>query len=100
VVFEELAANVILHGHPDGQRGEHVIDAALRLQPGAMELMIEDDGLAFDPKGHAGRPLSGPLEDVQIGGLGLLLVRSMASSVDYARTPEGRNRLKVRIRLT
>lgn len=99
VVFEELATNVILHGHPGGQRGEHSIHASLRLRPQAVELTMQDDGLAFDPRGRAGQPLSGPLEEAQIGGLGLLLVQRMTSGVDYMRTPEGWNRIKVDVRL-
>ena len=99
LVFEELASNVIRHGYAVACSGEHVITARLRLGPDEAELWLEDDGRAFDPRGGAGRRLAGTLEEVKIGGLGLLLVQQLCSRMDYCRTADGRNQLTVALTL-
>lgn len=99
LVFEELASNVIRHGYAGSGAGEHRIAAQLRLWPGEAELSLEDHGRPFDPRGGAGRPLSGTLDEVKIGGLGLLLVQQLCSRMDYRRTADGRNQLMVALSL-
>lgn len=100
VVFEEVATNVMKYAHADGGQGLHRIEATLRIQDGAALLVVEDDGVAFDPRSVEAKPLEGQLEDQALGGLGLLLVRRIAIGLDYRRTAEGRNRLEIRLAAT
>lgn len=93
VVLEEAVANAALHGYPDGRTG-HIVLRADR-QPASLTLVVEDDGIPFDPTrvdrapaqpGGHGRSLA----DVEPGGWGLGLIRAFAGSVVYRRV-EGRN---------
>ena len=61
----------------------------------AIVMIFEDDGLPFDPCSRPDPSLPRTLADAQVGGLGLLLVRRMATTLRYERTPTHRNRLLV-----
>ncbi|HEY3814456.1 MAG TPA: ATP-binding protein [Caulobacteraceae bacterium] len=91
VVFEELIYNVIRYGFTPGS--DQKILARVALTPDAVELLLEDDGLAFDPTAHPAPPPFESLETAQIGGLGIPTVRRFSRRFDYARAPadgEGR----------
>lgn len=77
LVLHELAANVVLHGG-----GASVLRATLA--PGVM-LVLEDDGVAFDPVAAVSAPVSGSIEDVAIGGLGLHLIQTQSRTLEYRR---------------
>lgn len=88
--LNELVANVILYGYPDGRAGQ--IEVSVAPEAGALRVTIEDDGIAFDP---LAAPVSAPLDglaDDRIGGFGIKLFRETARSAAYERS-EGRNRL-------
>lgn len=88
--LNELVTNVILYGYPDGREG--VIEVAVTSEAGALQVVLEDDGLAFDPlAAPEAAPLSG-LDDDRIGGFGIKLFRESVQSADYERS-DGRNRL-------
>ncbi|MBK1661122.1 ATP-binding protein [Paracraurococcus ruber] len=98
LVLDELAANVIEHGHAVAERGRHPLRLALRLGAAA-ELVLLDRGAAFDPRGRGGTALEGPLEEARIGGLGLFLVEQLAQRIEYGRTPDGWNETRVTVAL-
>ena len=88
--LNELVANVILYGYPDGRAGR--IEVSVAPEAGALRVTLEDDGIAFDP---LAAPVSAPLDglaDDRIGGFGIKLFREAARSAAYERS-EGRNRL-------
>jgi anti-sigma regulatory factor (Ser/Thr protein kinase) len=88
--LNELVANVILYGYPDGRPGR--IEVILRPEVGALSVTVEDDGIAFDPlAAPRAVPLAGPQDD-RIGGFGLKLFRENARAAHYERS-EGLNRL-------
>ncbi|MBV8496978.1 MAG: ATP-binding protein [Gammaproteobacteria bacterium] len=95
LVFEEVIANIIGHGAPDG----HELSISVALEPSrdALALIFEDNGMPFDPRRVPDPPRQKSLEEARIGGYGLMLVRHAASSLDYLRTVEGHNRLTVRL---
>lgn len=90
LVFEEIVANILRYGATDG-RG---IDVRVTLDLGrdSISLTFDDDGVPFDPRVPAHPP---PRARHGQGGFGLMLVQRAASSLEYLRTPEGRNRLTV-----
>jgi serine/threonine-protein kinase RsbW len=96
LVFEEIVSNIINYGTADG-RGLNV-RVALEARADEIVLTFDDDGVPFDATAHAARPPSGSLDDRRLGGFGLLLVRRAASSLNYRRTEQGRNRLTVAVR--
>ena len=96
LVFEEVVANVVRHGATPGT--EVRISLSAELEGGRLRLTFLDNGLSWDPSDRSDPPPPTDLEHTQIGGRGLLLIRSASSSVVYQRTPEGRNRLIVVVR--
>jgi anti-sigma regulatory factor (Ser/Thr protein kinase) len=95
LVFEEVVANLVRHGART--EGRTTLSLEVLLQDEDVQLTFLDDGVPFDPRGRPD-PLPAPdLEHAEIGGRGLMLIRSVSNAVEYARTPEGRNRLTVTV---
>lgn len=93
LVLEELIANTIAYGYPDG--GEHTISVRLTMKPAVIELEISDDAMPFDPLAeHPGPYLGADLDQRRVGGLGLYLVGRLVSEGHYTRQ-DGINRLKL-----
>ncbi len=90
--FEEIFTNIVKYSFPEDE--QHWIDAAVSGNQHGMILRIEDDGVPFAPQDAPPPDFSIPIEERPIGGLGLFLVRSMASRLEYEST-SGRNRLTV-----
>lgn len=95
LVFEEIVANIVSHGAADGRRVD--VHLTLEPRPDSMILTFEDDGVAFDPRGHPDPAPARSLEEARVGGFGLMLMRRAASALDYVRTLDGRNRLTVKL---
>jgi serine/threonine-protein kinase RsbW len=95
LVFEEITANIIAHGAPDG----HELEVCVTLEAcdDSIVLTFEDNGVPFDPRNRADPLPQKSLDEARIGGYGLVLVRRAARSIEYLRTAEGRNRLTVRL---
>ena len=91
VVCEELAANVAMHGSK-GSDGATFFEIVVEFRDGRLHLSIEDDGEPFDPLAKDAPDTGLDLEDREIGGLGIHLVRRMVTAIAYARQG-GRNRL-------
>ena len=94
LALDEIVTNVIRYAHDDDGR-EHPIVVRLALESGVLTAQVEDDGRAFNPLEAAAPDLSGNIDDRPIGGLGIFLVRSVMSSVEYRRV-DGRNVLTMR----
>lgn len=93
---EEMALNVIKHAFD--ATGRHRFDVDVGVEAGAVVLRIEDGGRPFDPLAAPAPALSASLEDRQVGGLGIHLVRRMVPDVAYERR-DGRNVLTLRVPL-
>lgn len=88
LVLEELATNIVKYGFDDKER--HLIRFEFRLQPRNVEIKLIDDGVAFDPFAGPDKQLPSTLEEAQVGGLGVHLVKLYTSAFGYERR-EGRN---------
>lgn len=95
LVFEEIVANIVGHGAPDG----HPLEVRFTLEAHADSIILtfDDNGVPFDPRGRPDPLPQKSLDEARIGGYGLMLVRHAASSLDYLRTAEGHNRLTVKL---
>lgn len=89
LALEEAVANVMFYAYPEGE-GTILVEAAPH-EGGGVEFRIEDSGIAFDPTAAAEADTSLGVEERQIGGLGIHLVRQIMDSVEYRRSPEGKN---------
>jgi anti-sigma regulatory factor (Ser/Thr protein kinase) len=96
VVLEELIMNISLHAF-DGAPDRH-FDLKVTADAQGVTLQFVDAGRAFDPTATAVPVPATSLDEARSGGLGLLLLRQRASSMQYRRS-DGMNRLKVELAL-
>jgi serine/threonine-protein kinase RsbW len=100
VSLDEVLANVV--GHGLGRRADARVEVEVSLDrsadPPACEVVVSDDGPAFDPLSVAEPDLAASVEERPIGGLGIALVRRLMDEVGYERRG-GTNRLRLRRRL-
>ena len=96
LIFEEIVDNIVSHGAV----GSRAPDVHVTLEQGddSIALTFDDDGVPFDPCGLPDPVPAKSLQEARIGGFGLMLVRHAASSLEYVRTAEDRNRLTVKVR--
>ena len=95
LALDELVTNVILYGYEDASEKEVVV----KLMTADQELVasVADEAKPFDPLQVAAPDLSAPLEQRQLGGLGIHLVRSLMDRVTYEREKD-KNVLTIRKR--
>jgi serine/threonine-protein kinase RsbW len=91
LLIDELIMNVCTHAYPDDIPGDVTVSYSVSA-PGVLSVEVADQGVAFNPL-KAGPPdLTLSLEDRPIGGLGIHLVKTLATSLTYRRE-QGWNRL-------
>lgn len=86
VALDELLTNTLSHGlagREGGQGGEVTVDVELRAD--RVSVTLTDDGRPFDPFDLATPDTALTVEERQIGGLGIHLVRKMMDEVSYQR---------------
>lgn len=83
VVLDELLNNTISYGFAGREGGEVTIEVELRTD--RLSVALTDDGKPFDPFGMAAPDTALSVEERQIGGLGIHLVRRMMDEVSYHR---------------
>jgi serine/threonine-protein kinase RsbW len=93
VCLEEAVANIIMYSTTTDDRLEIVVEVERRDQ--TLVTRIEDNGSAFDPTQVPRPPVPASLAEAKVGNLGIHLIRSFASGMDYERR-DSRNRLTMR----
>jgi anti-sigma regulatory factor (Ser/Thr protein kinase) len=91
--LEEAVANVIMYGGAKDDRLEIAVE--LERNGGTLIARIEDTGREFDPTRVPPPMMAKSLAEARVGDLGIHLVRSFASGMEYERR-DGRNRLTLR----
>jgi anti-sigma regulatory factor (Ser/Thr protein kinase) len=94
LVLEESITNVLRYGYDDP--ANHVIEIDLQVDPDEVQVLVMDDGRPFDPLDEGGIVLPETLDEAQVGGLGLLMIRNTASRLAYERR-DGKNRFLMTI---
>lgn len=97
LILEEVLTNLIKYAFTDSAAQR--IELMLQLEPAGIILRFEDDGKPFNPLDVPPPAVPGSIEEAVPGGLGLVLVRRFAKSVDYERR-DGRNRLTIGVSTT
>ena len=83
LVLEELGLNIINYGYDEGL---HEFEIMLTSDERTLTIEITDDGRPFNPLSEAPEPdLDASVDDRQVGGLGLYLVRTMVDEMSYRR---------------
>ena len=84
VALDELLSNTIAYGFTRPGDGEVTVDVELRAD--RLCVTLTDDGAPFDPLSMTPPPDTAlPMEERQVGGLGIHLVRTMMDEVSYER---------------
>jgi serine/threonine-protein kinase RsbW len=97
IVTEEAVSNIIRHGFPDvPPTQDDRINLALDDDADWVTLRIDDNGVPFDPRSVAPPQRAATLEDTQLGGQGIHLIRRRIAAMDYERR-DTRNWLALRI---
>lgn len=94
--LNEAVTNTLSYGFLG--RAEGTLTVIVLEKPSGLEVTIRDNGSAFDPLEFEVQPLAETVEEAQIGGLGVLLIREFASDVAYAREGD-ENVLRLRFTL-
>lgn len=81
LALEEALANVIMYAYPKGVQGEVTLSTNIKGKDILME--IKDEGAPFDPLQQQEANLDVPLEERQIGGLGIHLIKEIMNEVNY-----------------
>ena len=89
LAIEEWVANVINYAYPKGIRGH--VEMTAKVTEGVLTLVIKDHGAPFDPTAHTDVDVDAGLDERQIGGLGIHLVKAIMDTMHYERTADGYN---------
>jgi serine/threonine-protein kinase RsbW len=90
---EELLTNTITYGYPEG--GDHHITIVVSVEPGQVEVRLEDDAIPFNPLEREEPDITLSVEERPVGGLGIFFVKRIMNEVIYDRTETG-NRIILR----
>ena len=91
LAVEEAVVNVINYAYPKGTEGDIEINITNSPIPDLSESSTEviftiiDEGVPFDPTTHDEADTTSELEERQIGGLGIHLIRNIMDRVEYQR---------------
>ena len=85
--LEEVLSNVIRHGYGE-QPGSIAIH--FRAEPGGQFFfVVEDEAPPFNPVDSPELPAISSLDEAQVGGQGIRLLRQFSDALNYRRTPRG-----------
>ena len=83
LISEEITTNISRYAYPEDAETDHLIEMDIRIiDENRIVMAFTDDGAAFDPLTYR-KPESGP--EIEIGGLGLMLVKKMSHRLAYRR---------------
>ena len=83
VSIEGILTNIIKYGFDE--EGVHPIHITFRRVEEQIEMEFEDRGREFNPLEIGEPDLDSPIEDRQLGGLGIHLVKKMVDEAKYRR---------------
>ena len=94
LVLEEALTNIMRYGYDAPGARDIAID--LQVDPDEVQVLVIDDAKPFDPLEVDAMLLPDSLDDAQVGGLGLLMIRNTASRMSYEHR-DGHNRFLMSI---
>ncbi len=91
--LEEVLSNIIRHGY-SGQPDDSISVEFVTPREDNFIFVVEDEAPPFNPVDSPELPPLKSLDDIQVGGQGLRLLRRFADALEYQTTPKG-NRLSI-----
>lgn len=83
VVLDEMLNNLVTYAYVDDE--EHEIDIEIELSGKRLVVTIMDEGVPFNPFGVETPDISTSVDERELGGLGIHLVRSVMDEYQYQR---------------
>jgi anti-sigma regulatory factor (Ser/Thr protein kinase) len=93
LALDELFSNIISYGFKDDL--EHLVKIQIIRENGRLNLRVEDDGIPFNPLETEEIAPARDIDNCNIGGLGLHLVKKLMDQICYERY-EGKNKLTLK----
>ena len=93
LVVEEIFVNIANYAYGD-ETGQVVLRVSLQQTPPKMKLVFMDEGVAYDPLAKDEPDVTLPMEERDIGGLGIFLVKKNVEDIHYERK-DGKNILTI-----
>ncbi len=94
LVLEEVLLNIVNYGYSDSNA--HIIRVKLNLKDEYIKIKIKDDGIAFNPLLKETPLMPSSIDELNVGGWGIHLVKSISSSLKYRRK-DNLNILKIKL---
>lgn len=86
LALEEVFINIVDHGYKDEKTHEIEIQATKTGE--RLIILCKDDGVPFNPLEAPPPDITQPLQEREVGGLGILLIQRMIDKIDYRRENE------------
>lgn len=93
LIFDELLTNTINYGYSD--TSIHEINILIETDSSYFSAELIDDGVPFNPLEQPEAETDKPVEEREIGGLGIHIVKKIADELSYERLAD-RNILRIR----
>lgn len=74
---EEVEENILCYS------GSTWVEVEVTMQDGTLSIGFRDGGIEFDPLAKPDPDINAPLEERQVGGLGIFLCKQMMDSLNY-----------------
>ena len=81
--LDELLTNTISYGYSDSEQHEIQID--IEVHDNALKIVVQDDGVAFDPFDQEAPNLNMHIDERDLGGVGIHLVKEFMDDCSYQR---------------
>ena len=86
IVLEELFVNICNYAYEEADRpGNATIDYVYNTNPNQLTVALTDAGIPFDLLDHADPTKPRSVDEIKIGGLGILMVKRMTDDLSYVR---------------
>lgn len=92
LVVEELAVNIVNYAYPEGKCGEMIVNVSCADK--VLSISFSDQGIPFNPLEHEDPDINLSVEEREIGGLGILLVKQLMDGVEYQYI-DGKNQITI-----
>jgi len=89
LAIDEACSNIIKHGYKNDYHQK--INLTIILKKNLLTVSILDNGIRFDKNSIETRDI----DEIKPGGLGIYIINQVMDRVEYARTSEGFNKIKM-----
>jgi anti-sigma regulatory factor (Ser/Thr protein kinase) len=94
LILDEITSNIINYAYPDDK--EHWFSVFLEKKEERLVIKFLDNGMAFNPLKKETPDTESSIEERQIGGLGIFIVKQLSEFIEYSRIDD-KNQLEITV---